>query len=92
MGEVIGVQPEDFTGTTSMEPDNRLTADDKLVLKTMEADILRAQIQVQQTQAAAKDAISRLDQFAKDLLEKYERDPKEWTLSLEKLEFVARQK
>jgi hypothetical protein len=67
-----------------------LDADDKLVLKTMEADILRAQIQVQQTQAAAKDAISRLDTFAKDLLEKYNRDPKEWTLSLEKLEFVSR--
>lgn len=62
MGEVIEV-PE-LKG---------LDADDKLVLKTMEADILRAQIQVQQTQAAAKDAISRLDQFAKDLLEKYER-------------------
>ena len=67
-----------------------LDADDKLVLKTMEADILRAQLQVQQAQSTAKDAISRLDQFAKDLLEKYARDPKEWTLSLESLEFMIR--
>jgi hypothetical protein len=85
MGEVIEVD-ESYPKDTW----KAMEADDKLVLKTMEADILRAQIQVQQTQAAAKEAISRLDAFAKDLLEKYGRDPKEWTLSLESLEFVNR--
>ena len=89
--KAVILNPDTDTETFPVNEWAPLAADDKLILKTMEADILRAQLRVQDAQAAAKDTIARLDAFAKDLLEKYGRDPKEWTLSLESLEFVARQ-
>lgn len=69
-----------------------LTVDDKLTLKTMEADAYRLQIQAESAGEQAKQAITQINAFIKTLSEKYGYDLKTHALDLTSQKFVERAK
>ena len=68
---------------------------DKLTLKTLEAESLKAQIEMergrQQLMQRAMATHQQLEQFSAAMFEKYGYKPTDYTLDLAKLEFVKRE-
>jgi len=79
----------------SATPTPVLAADDKLQLKVLEAESLKAQIEMertrQQVMQRAVMAHQQLEQFTAAMFEKHGLKQSEWTLDLSRLEFVARE-
>lgn len=73
----------------------QIEAADKLTLKTLEAESLKAQIEMdrarQQVMQKAMMAHQQLEQFSAAMFEKHGLKQSEWVLDLQKLEFVARE-
>lgn len=67
-----------------------ISAEDKLTLKTMEADTLNARIVVSNASIGFQQAQEQLNNFAQALFEKHGVDEKMYTLDLKTLKFVAR--
>ena len=72
-----------------------LAAEDKLTLKTLEAESLKSQIEMerqrQQLMLKAQMAYQQLEQFTAAMFEKHGLKQSEWTLDLSRLEFVQRE-
>lgn len=69
---------------------------DKLTLKTLEAEWLKAQITMERQRLTlmqqAQTALTALEQFSAAMYEKHGLLQKDWQLDLTKLEFVKREK
>lgn len=67
---------------------------DKLQLKTLESESLKAQLNAellrQQAVTRAQQAHNQLEQFVAAMFDKHSLKQQEWTLDLSKLEFVRR--
>lgn len=68
----------------------KLSAEDKLTVKTLETEAYKEQLRLQDAQTKAQNAINALNSFLRTLSEKYDRDPKEYLLNLETLEYVQK--
>lgn len=66
----------------------KLTAEDKLTIRTLEVEAYRIQASQQQVGEQMKAAIEALNAGIKSLAEKLGYDPKEYRLDLKTLEFV----
>jgi hypothetical protein len=67
-----------------------ISADDKLQLKTLEAEALDAQLTAQRVRDKVVEAQNALNQFAQTLFEKHGLDSKTHVLDLKGLRFVPR--
>ena len=80
---------------TAVDVVPQIEATDKLTLKTLEAESLKAQIEMdrarQQVMQKAMMAHQQLEQFVAAMFEKHGLKQSEWVLDLAKLEFVARE-
>lgn len=67
---------------------------DKLTLRTLENESLKAQIQAEQLRRQAmiqqQNAFQQLEQFSAAMFEKHGMKQSEWILDMQKLEFVPR--
>lgn len=69
-----------------------IDADDKLTFRTMEAEIYRAQVDLQSRQKSFEDQMRGINEFLKTLHEKYGVDQKVATIDPKKIEFVSKEK
>lgn len=77
---------------TLEQPAPVISAEDKLTLKTLEAESLKAQLQFQQFAQTANMSQQQLQQFAATLFEKHGLKQDEWVLDLSKLVLTPRSK
>lgn len=68
-----------------------ISPEDKLALKTLEAESLKAQLQAQSVMQQAQQTQMQLQQFAAAIYEKLGLKQDEWVLDLSKLAFTPRQ-
>ena len=69
--------------------ETKLSAEDKLLIKSLEVEAYRAQAQLHDVNQAFTNAIAALNNGLKTMAEKYDRPLKEYQLDLKTLEFVA---
>jgi len=68
----------------------KLTAEDKLQVRTLEVEAYRLQAQLHDLNTGFTNAMAALNNALKQLAEKYDRPLKEYQLDLKTLEFVAK--
>ena len=71
-------------------PEVKLTAEDKLHVRTLEVEAYRIQAQLTDLNNHFTNAMAALNNALKQLAEKYDRPLKEYQLDLKTLEFVAK--
>lgn len=67
-----------------------IATDDKLQLKTLEADIFKARLDVKAKMEAEQAAVSNLEQFATGLFSRLGVSNADWVIDLAKLTFVKK--
>lgn len=67
-----------------------IAAEDKLTLKTLEAESLKSQLQAHQASQRASAAFQQVEQFAQSIYEKHALRREDWQLDLTTLKFIPR--